>query len=45
MTGMDAVDVVNKEADERLFCRARQAASVAQTLAGGSAGPVDACES
>jgi len=44
ITGMDAVEVVNKEADERLFCRARQAASVAQTFGGGSTGPVDARE-
>lgn len=45
ITGIEAVDVVNNELAERLDWRARQAASVAQTLAGGSTGPVEACES
>jgi hypothetical protein len=43
MTGTEAVDVDSREADERLCCRARQAGCVAQTLAGESTGPVEAC--
>lgn len=45
ITGIEAVDVVNNELAERLDWRVRQAGSVAQTLAGGSTGPVEACES